>query len=296
MKCRYRIAGHRVQIVFPDDADVGYLLPSYAPFADEGEGECLFRLTVDPYFRWVAKGEEVGQFDCGGRNFGVYVLPDGAYQFEICDERNELCALLQSNADFSDCICALVAKGKAGQRYGLNNALMLVYAFAAAPHATLLMHSSVVRQGGKGYCFLGKSGTGKSTHTRLWLRHVPGSDLMNDDNPVVRVQEDGVWVYGSPWSGKTPCYLNESYPLGAVVRLEQAPANQIVSLGSVHAFAALLPSCSCLKQHEAVHRGVLDAVTRLSTTVPVYHLKCLPDADAARLCSQTVGAVDSLPN
>lgn len=290
MKCRYRIAGHRVQIVFPDDADVGYLLPSYVPFADEGEGECLFRLTVDPCFRWVAKGEEVGQFDCGGRNFGVYVLPDGAYQFEICDERNELCALLQSNADFSDCTCALVARGKAGLRYGLNNALMLVYAFAAAPHATLLMHSSVVRQGGKGYCFLGKSGTGKSTHTRLWLRHVPGSDLMNDDNPVVRVQEDGVWVYGSPWSGKTPCYRNVAAPVGAFVQLRQHAENRMGRESVVDSFVSLLTSVSTMKWDARIYAFHCDTLSDILRRTPVYLLECRPDEEAAQLSFCTVTA------
>lgn len=155
----------------------------------------LFCLSVDDTFRWPVTGEEVGQFDCGGNNFGVYRLPDGSYQFEICDEKKALCCYLQANADFSDCMAALVAESEAGRKFGLNNALMLVYAFASAPYATLLMHASVIRNDGRGYLFLGKSGTGKSTHTRLWLSHIPGSDLMNDDNPVVRVVEGTVHVF-----------------------------------------------------------------------------------------------------
>ena len=140
MEYQYNIAGHLCRIVFCDAGNDSSLLPSFSPFESEEEGNLLFCLSVDDAFRWPVTGEEVGQFDCGGNNFGVYRLPDGSYQFEICDEKKALCCYLQANADFSDCTAALVAESDAGRRFGLNNALMLVYAFASAPYATLLMH------------------------------------------------------------------------------------------------------------------------------------------------------------
>ena len=126
----------------------------------------------------------------------------------------------------------------------------MLYAFNAARHHTLLMHASVIVREGKAFLFLGKSGTGKSTHTSLWLKHIQDCYLLNDDNPVVHVDEKSkqVTVSGSPWSGKTPCYLNESVPAGAFIRLEQAPENKMKRENTVQAFASLLPSCSCLKQ------------------------------------------------
>lgn len=228
-------------------------MPSFSPFVSEEEGNLLFSLSVDDAFRWPVTGEEVGQFDCGGNNFGVYRLPDGSYQFEICDDKKDLCCYLQANADFSDCTAALVAGSEVGRKFGLNNALMLVYAFASAPYATLLMHASVIRNDGRGYLFLGKSGTGKSTHTRLWLSHIPGSDLMNDDNPVVRVVEGTVYVYGSPWSGKTPCYRRVSAPVGAFVQLRQCPENTIRKESVLESFASLLPSVSTMKWDRRIH-------------------------------------------
>ena len=151
MEYQYNIAGHLCRIVFCDAGNDSSLLPSFSPFKSEEEGNLLFCLSVDDAFRWPVTGEEVGQFDCGGNNFGVYRLPDGSYQFEICDEKKALCCLLQANADFSDCRAALVAESDAGRKFGLNNALMLVYAFASAPYATLLMHASVIRNDGRGY-------------------------------------------------------------------------------------------------------------------------------------------------
>lgn len=146
MEYQYNIAGHLCRIVFCDAGNDSSLLPSFSPFVSEEEGNLLFSLSVDDAFRWPVTGEEVGQFDCGGNNFGVYRLPDGSYQFEICDDKKDLCCYLQANADFSDCTAALVAESEAGRKFGLNNALMLVYAFASAPYATLLMHASVIPQ------------------------------------------------------------------------------------------------------------------------------------------------------
>ena len=173
----------------------------------------------------------------------------------------------------------------------LNNFLMMLYAFNAARHHTLLMHASVVAtETGKGYLFLGKSGTGKSTHTGLWLQQFSDCHLLNDDNPIVHVDSLGkqATVFGSPWSGKTPCYRKESMTVGAFVRLEQAPQNEIEQERAAHAFATLLPSCSCLKQNTEIYNAIVTTVTELATLAPVYHLKCLPDREATELCRKAV--------
>ena len=172
--------------------------------------------------------------------------------------------------------------------FGLNNALMLLYAFASAHKGALEMHASVVMQGGKGYLFLGKSGTGKSTHSRLWLRHIPGSELLNDDNPILRLMPDGsARVFGSPWSGKTPCYKAQDVPVGAVVRLNQAPRNEIVRLPLVQAYASLMASASAFRPLKQLADGWHRTLEGLAATVPCYHLDCLPDQEAAELCYKT---------
>ena len=110
---------------------------------------------------------------------------------------------LWANSDFT--LSKLLIACPSESLFAINNALMLQYAFRTAGMNTLEMHASVIENGGKGYLFLAKSGTGKSTHSKMWLRNIPDSHLLNDDNPIVRVLEDGsVRVYGSPWSGKTP--------------------------------------------------------------------------------------------
>ena len=179
--------------------------------------------------------------------------------------------------------------------FGLNNALMLVYAFAGSYRQTLLIHASatmiphpVDSAEPLGFPFIANSGTGKSTHTSLWLRHIEDVELLNDDNPVLRIIDGTAYIYGSPWSGKTPCYRNRRARLAAVTRIERAPANSIERLKPVPAFASLLPACSSMKWDTIIYRNLCDAITRIIETIPVYTLHCLPDEEAARLSCQTL--------
>lgn len=285
---RYKIAGHFCEINFKDTHNGEALLPSFSSFQSDEEGKLLFSLEVDDAFRWGEQGKEVGQFDCGGNNFGVYMLSDGAYQFKICNPCHQLCCLMQSNPDFSECKAAIIAESFQDRLFGLNNALMLIYAFASAPYRTLLVHASVIRKSDNGYLFLGKSGTGKSTHTRLWLSHIPDCDLMNDDNPVVRVIDEKVLVYGSPWSGKTPCYRNIVAQVGAFVQLQQKPENIIRRLNVLEGFSYLLPSISTMKWDKRIYTANCDTISDIIRFTPIYHLGCLPDKEAAELSYRTV--------
>jgi hypothetical protein len=173
--------------------------------------------------------------------------------------------------------------------FAMNNTLMLMFAFSTACRGALEMHSSVVMNQGKGYLFLGRSGTGKSTHSRLWLENIPGTELLNDDNPILRLMPTGeARVFGSPWSGKTPCYKAKDVPVGAVVRIQQAPANSIQRLSPLQAYASLMASASAFRPFRELAEGWHRTLEGLVSRVPCFTLSCLPDAAAAQLCHSTV--------
>ena len=170
-------------------------------------------------------------------------------------------------------------------RFAIDNTLMLLYAFATASSRTLLFHASVIVREGKGYLFLGKSGTGKSTHAEQWLKAFSDAERLNDDNPVVRVFEDGrVIVYGSPWSGKTPCYKAADARVMALVQLAQAPENTIRLLRPTQAYPYILSSVSGLKILPAMMDRLYETIAALLESTPVYFLDCLPNTDAAEVC------------
>ena len=198
-----------------------------------------------------------------------------------------ICCELVCDADFTRGMLHIDADCQ-DVRFCIDNGLMLMYAFRTAPLMTLEMHAAVVVRRGdeaKGYLFLGHSGTGKSTHARQWLAAFEDAWLLNDDNPILRVMDNGeVRVYGSPWSGKTPCYKNESAPVGGIIKLSQAPENKIQTISLPQAYAYMLSSASGLKMEQTMADNMFETIKHIITHIPCYHLACLPNEEAARVC------------
>lgn len=284
---RYEVAGHSFRIGTDKPDIVLSFLPSYEPFRKEGAVvRPLFVLTICG--KCEIHGEEINRFEWDGSECVIYRGEEG-YTFELYPHNSDEPYLMRANPDFTEIKVMLYAASNV-DAFVLNNFLMMAYAFASASLKTLMIHASVIRNDGKGYLFLGKSGTGKSTHSNLWLEHIEGSDLLNDDNPIIHIVDGVPVVFGSPWSGKTPCYRNLSVPVGAFVKLRQAPENKIEKLKPVQGFATVLSSCSVMKWDERIYNGICDTISEISMKVPVYKLDCLPDVAAAQLSYNTVHA------
>ena len=303
----YRVGPHTFSITNHTTTNVADTLPSLSPFAlpmASGEATIFELHLANTEGIGIAEEQDTDIcFDWEDARCVIRPLENAVHIVTITPRNTEKTYCMECADGFRRCTAYLPTDENAiedlpAQRgsigFVLNNFLMMLYAFNAARHHTLLMHASVIASDNKGYLFLGKSGTGKSTHTSLWLKHIPGCHLLNDDNPVVHVDicNKQAIVFGSPWSGKTPCYRNESMPVGAFVRLEQAPSNEIKQEGTVRAFAALLPSCSCLKQDKEIYAEIVSTVTDLASLTPTFHLKCLPNQEAAEICREVVKGKD----
>ena len=268
----YKVAGHRFCVTGEAEG-----FANYKPFVCE-EGETVFALSIGDgeapeYVEEIRQEDEGQEIICGKT-----AADEAVFEFHWW---NDTAGWLICSADYHE--GRLITTGR-HVKMAIDNALMVLYALATADRQTALFHAAVVSYEGKGYMFLGPSGTGKSTHAGLWLRYIAGTALVNDDNPVVR---DGV-VYGSPWSGKTPCYRNVHYPLGGIVVLSQAPYNRIQRLSGLHAYAALVASISGKRWDARIADGLHQTENALASTVPVWHLECLPDEEAARVCQLTI--------
>lgn len=273
MTRHYNVAGHTFAI--SGRVELFEQMENLEPFACEG-GEPLFSLMEDsgevPEYTEVYRREEpyITTIVCGHTASGNDVFKFGNSLFLICSK------------DYREGRIIMTSRIS---KTVLNNSLMMMFALATTGKDTLIIHAAVVSCEGKGYLFLGPSGTGKSTHARLWLKHFEGTELVNDDNPVVR---DGV-VYGSPWSGKkTPCYRNVSVPIGGIVRLSQAPYNKIRRLSGIEAYVDLAESVGSMPWDSRISEGFHQTMNKLASTVPMWHLECLPDEAAARLCHETI--------
>ena len=279
----YKVAEHVFALEMGGNENVMLNLRQYDPFVTDPTENVLFRIQIcsEPLetngFELEWKQEDEGQHILAG-----HLGEKPCYQFFL---HNRLMSVMVCSTDYK----RAEVYAERNNPFGINNALMVMYALATSDKHTALFHSSVVSYKGRAYMFLGKSGTGKSTHSSLWLKYIEGTELVNDDNPVVRYLDDGsIYVYGSPWSGKTPCYRNVSYPLGAIVDLSQAPKNVIRRFRPIEAYAALIASISGKRWDSKLAEGLHETENLLATNASVWHLDCLPDEEAARLCCGSV--------
>lgn len=151
----------------------------------------------------------------------------------------------------------------------------------------MMLHSSAVVLDGYAYLFTAASGTGKSTHTRLWCENFDGAEILNDDKPAIKL-ENGCWyAYGTPWSGKTDLNINKRVPLGGIAILERDSDNSIVPLNGKRAVYAILNQ-TVRPADEARRIKVVELISDLLENVPVWHLKCNTDNSSAILSKEAM--------
>lgn len=146
---------------------------------------------------------------------------------------------------------------------------------------TLMLHGSAVAVDGEGYLFTARSGTGKSTHTRLW-RQVFGDRavMINDDKPFLRLTEGEVLVCGAPWSGKHGLDANITVPLKGICLLQRGAENRIGRILPEEARAMLRHQCYRPLDPGKLPR-CMEMVDVLAERVPLWRMECSKDPQAA---------------
>lgn len=145
----------------------------------------------------------------------------------------------------------------------------------------MLLHAAVLEYEGNGYAFLGRSGTGKSTHTGLWLKHLQGSKIVNGDKPILQATDNGFIAYGTPWMGKEGLGCNASVPLKGLCFLEQAKENSITRLSPAEAATRIFTQILFPEDEENATR-TLELTDKLVMDTPAYLLKCNISEEAVK--------------
>ena len=274
----FLIAGHRFRVVGDRESALLRTMPGFPVFVseyEEPEWQVVFGCEIEKPDQWKVLYDFVFEADimkC------LFARKGDEYYF-VMEPYDEAVAPLMMRYHLGD------KKVEATQGVDadmLRFALWIALSMMSASSKMTLVHSSTIVHQGRAVLFLGESGTGKSTHTRLWMKSIPDAHLLNDDSPVLAVENGEAVVYGSPWSGKTHCYHQLRFPLAGVVRLSQAPYNSIRRLSIIEAFSALHPSFPpALAQDDRFQYMLVDMLSEVLSLVPVFHLECLPDEDAA---------------
>lgn len=152
-------------------------------------------------------------------------------------------------------------------------------------YQAILIHSSVISLNNEAYGFLAVSGTGKSTHTRLWLEYFKGQDIkfVNGDKPIYRYFDDKLYVCGHPWAGKEGYNTNCIVPVKAMCFLEQGKENEIRKLSNEEVVNRIFKQILLPKNMEQTNQ-VFDILNRIIKDVPFYLLKCNISLDAVKVC------------
>ena len=153
---------------------------------------------------------------------------------------------------------------------------------------TLLFHGSVVAVDGIGYLFTAKSGTGKSTHTRLWREYFGKRAVMiNDDKPLLKITENGIIVYGTPWDGKHHLSNNISVPLKSICILGRSEQNHIEKITKSNAYAMLIQQSYRSGNPEKMKK-ILKIINEIAENVPLYKSGFNMEIESAEMAYNTM--------
>ena len=285
----FDIAGFVFEVIVSDNIDIEKLLPLFGPFWYDSFDK------VKPFFRfYVNCGGVMDTFD------ERYVFVDESVndmgRVRLYSSDDKYCIKISFMDDdmehiaFADkCFHKIYASVNMADKYAgevISSLLRMIFSQAIIPYGGISVHASSVLLDGKSYLFMGKSGTGKSTHSALWIKAFDGCSLINDDNPVIFIKNGVIMASGTPWSGKTPCYRNVVVPVGGIVRLRQAMVNRFTVCNGFESFVNILPGCSVIKKDAGLQNEMHDTLASVCESVNIGVMECLPDIEAAFICRQ----------
>lgn len=261
--------------------------------------ECDIRISME-LFDDIRKpeGEEV----YGGVEAVILrkIFPEEGYyiyanDFEMYDGERKKPSILESNPAWNDIKLKYVKNDKVfaskddgllvnWNQYSSFLSMGLAFRYLLIKKNGLQIHCSSIEFEGKGLAFSAPSGTGKSTHVRLW-RELYGDKvtIINEDRPAVRYINNTPMLCGTPWSGTSDNFTNKIVPLNSIVILEQSPVNSIERLTGLAVLHLLMPRCFLPYFDFDLMNEAMNTLERLVKDVPVYLLKCRPDFDAVEL-------------
>lgn len=150
------------------------------------------------------------------------------------------------------------------------------------PRDIVLFHCSALALDGRGYLFTAPSGTGKSTHARLWRERFGSRvTMINDDKPLLKISREEIWVYGTPFAGKEGLQTNTSAPVGGIIILRQGKENTIRLLPQEEAYPQLLTQTYRPKDAAGLLKTM--AMVQRLAELPVYCLECTISQEAVKL-------------
>jgi hypothetical protein len=188
--------------------------------------------------------------------------------------------ILQSDIEFERGKSASVTVCKFSDAYLETLAVYRKIVERLLDYDVLLFHGSAVAVDGQAYLFAATSGTGKTTHTNLWTKNIPKAYVVNGDKPLLKINDDGVTVYGTPWQGKENYGRNISVPLKAVCQLERSDTNHIEPITIKESLPMLFQQSYRPNDIDSMNKTI-ELINKLGMNTKLYRLGCNMQDEAA---------------
>ncbi|MBE7020286.1 MAG: hypothetical protein E7411_02485 [Ruminococcaceae bacterium] len=214
------------------------------------------------------------------------------YCYDILKD-DKCSALIKADKSWTNITCLIYDVedlGGASLNIRQFNMLGLVMKYIMIYHGGLMIHSSSLSYKESGVIFSADSGTGKSTHTRLWKKVFEGVEIINDDMPVIRLFDDVWYLCGSPWSGKTEININKKVPLKGIVFLERGKENEIDRMYAPESVLKLMKQ-TLIPPGKALTSAAMANISKLLETVPAYRLKCTISEEAPKVVASKLNLI-----
>lgn len=216
----------------------------------------------------------------------VYYLPTGETRWDfVRSKRDELLLRYLVNAEWNK--ITLQQDNTKTQGIVAFEYLAQMMPGICLKQGILTLHCALVEYNGMSIAICAPSGTGKTTHARLWRDH-KNALILNGDRALCR-RKEGCWIaYGSSWSGTSGEQINRHAPLKALVILERAEENFVIRLKSTELFAGVFPHILYPSWDKKMLELAMDQLENLLLSVPVYRIKCRPETEAVDILYQSI--------
>jgi hypothetical protein len=153
---------------------------------------------------------------------------------------------------------------------------VLVMYFLLLRDRGVVLHASGLTIDGRAFLFLGRSGAGKTTLSRLFLSRQDRC-VLSDDRMIACKSADGFTAWGTPWPGDLGVAVNQSAPLKGIFFLHKSDASQVRAISARQALDQLLAVVSIPWYDRKLVATGLQLCEQLLAQVPLYELHFRPD-------------------
>lgn len=158
-------------------------------------------------------------------------------------------------------------------------------------HNAFVLHSATFEVDGTGVAFAAHSGTGKTTHMRLWQELLgKRMTVVNGDKPIVRFFEDEPecpYAYGTPWNGKERLGCNMRTPLKHICFIERSEKNSCEPMDKKDAVDLMFNQVYMPTDPQAA-LCTMQLIDRLLSCCKLWKIRCNMEPNAAEVAYNTI--------